>query len=274
MTTAARWGGARGYGYQPIPVSARLATPGAGLRLGDRVSAARSASIQQYGITPFDQVRTSSCVGCAVNRGAHTSLSALGVRVPFPSVRATYTGARVLDSGYPLQDHGSRPTDAAHFLRTFGLALQDPCPELDPTSKQFDPERFAQSINDEPDLELLSIASEYKVTGLWIVHESGSSLKDRFKQALDSKIAVCFATEVDSAFEANVGSIIQARTGPSLGGHYLCAVGYEISPNGKFYLRFANSWGTQWGAGGYGLADESFIERVTDVMIMDVSRVQ
>ena len=44
----------------------------------------------------------------------------------------------------------------------------------------------------------------------------------------------------------------------TLGGHAICAVGYDDK---KQLIKFKNSWSTQWGNKGYGFLPYAYIER-------------
>lgn len=266
----------RHLGHRPDPMHYKVSTPNMAIRLGNRTAARHARSLRQYGVAPFDQVDTSSCVGCSTNRGTHTTLAVKGIHIPFPSVRATYVGARARERAgrsYPLQDIGSFPTDAAMFLREFGLVSPDPCEDLDPTSPMFSPRAFKESICAEPDLELLAVASEFKVSGIWRAFDEPKDIPYRIRQAIDAGITPCAAVEVDAAFEQNTGEVMGALKGPSRGGHYICIDGYTMTASGMV-VEYVNSWGTSWGDGGYGLGDEDFMGRMSDVLIMDVERAE
>jgi C1A family cysteine protease len=81
------------------------------------------------------------------------------------------------------------------------------------------------------------------------------------KSALSAGIPVCFGTIIyDAVLKTDgVGPIDKPTSSSSyLGGHAMCIVGYEQSSSGlKFEI--LNSWGKDWGDGGFGWFTEDYI---------------
>lgn len=81
---------------------------------------------------------------------------------------------------------------------------------------------------------------------------------DDIVSALRRGNPVVLATTVNQywSFEAqdryNLKGVIPARYSNSNSAHAVSVVGYHYNPNGKSYLIFKNSWGENWGDGGYG----------------------
>ena len=98
------------------------------------------------------------------------------------------------------------------------------------------------------------------------------SLVEMFKTAIVAGYPVPLATEVDQVFEDYDGHGSMTIPGTSLGGHYICGVGYETMSSGKTVFEFANSWGKSWGDQGFFYADESWLKKTTDRYVMSLHR--
>jgi C1A family cysteine protease len=70
-----------------------------------------------------------------------------------------------------------------------------------------------------------------------------------------------YSVTISATVKANSDSLI--RMTPSRGGHAVVAVGYDDNRKigkDKGAVKIRNSWGTNWGAGGYGWLPYSYIE--------------
>jgi C1A family cysteine protease len=82
--------------------------------------------------------------------------------------------------------------------------------------------------------------------------------------ALDKKQPIVFATETTPYWGSpNRGVIV--NKGVTEGGHAIAVVGYYSNPTmntiGGGFLIFKNSWGTEWGDGGYGYLPFSYCKK-------------
>ncbi|MBN1695974.1 MAG: hypothetical protein JW881_00550 [Spirochaetales bacterium] len=68
------------------------------------------------------------------------------------------------------------------------------------------------------------------------------------KRVLSEGNAVLFGLEMFENLWFYTGGVYDTIDGPSLGGHAMCAVGYD---EGKQAFKVINSWGDYWGEGGY-----------------------
>ena len=250
----------RSYGHVPDP-EGHMVT-GSHVLLGSVSTLPAKASLRDH-VNIFDQVKTSSCVGWATAQGIWVSLQAAGlVFATFPSAHGIYTIARCIDridNRRPLRDIGSMPNRAMRGLTEWGVPMSLDWP--------FDPDH----INREPVWDELKKSSRLKLLGYYRVDGTGPSVVERIKQAITSGYAVPLATQVDASFEDYNGSGVLSAPTSTLGGHYICAVGYETMQKGNTVFTIANSWG-DWGDKGFGYCDESWLLRTTDRYVMNLHR--
>lgn len=246
---------AHGMGYKP-DTHDKSKDPNTRMLLGARsFQMPNEYSLEQYIDTVRDQLQTSCCVGFAFARGVHILMAALGTPILWPSPAAIYTVARAKERGSssePLQDEGSQPYLAVQGM----LGLKDDGWGI-PSDRAWP---FAEAtIDDEPDLEELEVASGFDLTGFNRIDTTGSQRATDVRHALSMGYPVCVGTQVDNAFE-NYTKKAKPITAPDpnnlLGGHMICVVGYNA--DGTF--RVCNSWGPTWGDAGLFTADEKWIE--------------
>jgi hypothetical protein len=232
--------------------------------LGGAMRLPASFSLEQYVQSVFDQGQTSSCVGWALAQAIFLRCLVMGVRIAFPSPECIYVVARAMErqlqnltpAQAPLADEGSEPALAWLGLAQWGAASSDAWP--------FD----AATINNEPDLELLEIASAFKVTGYYKLSSTGAQRSIDVQQAISSGYPVSIGVDVDQAFESYNGGktngvpnyVTQPDKKALLGGHELHLVGFQNFPNGKTLYRGVNQWTTGWGDSGLFWADDPWIQ--------------
>lgn len=258
--------GRYGKGYHPdthdkskdLSVRALLGAP---LRLPG------ASSLEQYVTTIYDQGNTSSCVGWALAQAVNLRCAALGTPILLPSPVAVYTGGRAVErqllgltpAQSPLQDNGSMPNLAVQAMNQIGVPSNIAWP-FDPTT-----------INNEPDLETLEVASAFKLLGYYRIDSTGSQRIVDLQQAISSGYPVAIGTMVDQAFEDYAGgSATIGAPDPAhlLGGHMTHLVGYDST--GRW--RGVNQWTTQWGDSGFYWASSDFVTSslVSDLYVITV----
>lgn len=246
------------YGHVPDPINHMVT--GAHRLLGKIGSLPKKASLRDHVIIQ-DQVDTSSCVGWATAQGIWVSARAANIVLSeFPSGHGIYTLARCIDrddNRIPLYDEGSMPNQAMRGITEWGAPVLADWPFV------------PANINDEPKWDELKKASSLKLLGYYRIDDDDTVL-DRIRQSIVSGIAVPLATQVDQAFEDYSGQGTITAPTRSLGGHYLCAVGYDTLSNGRMILEVANSWNKSWGDYGFGHCDESWILRTVDRYVMNL----
>jgi C1A family cysteine protease len=152
---------------------------------------------------------------------------------------------------YPA-DSGQYLRDGAKVCNKEGISPEKLCP--------YDVSKY----NDKPSMFAYSFAKWYKIamySRCWTVT---AMLKE-----ISEKHPVVFGIVVqDSIFSTKKTGDVTGK-GSDVGGHALCAVGYDdmhLNPDGtKGAIRFINSWGKGWGNNGYGwisysLLKEKFLE--------------
>jgi len=201
-------------------------------------------SLESYMQQIWNQLQTSSCVGWAFAQAVQLRCAVAGTPIPMPSPEAIYVAGRAEErklagltpAQSPLQDNGTQPSLAVAGMGEIGI------PSM--TAWPFDP----ATINDEPNLEELEVASAFKLTGIARVQSTDSQRLADIRQAISSGYPVAIGTQVDQAFEDYNGKGLIQAPDPNalLGGHMMHLVGYRA--DGAF--RGVNQWGTSWGDSG------------------------
>lgn len=199
-----------------------------------------------------DQGHTSSCVGQAIATSVFLRAKACDAPIPRPSASAIYSIARLLDDpGKSLHDNGSRPALALRGATIYGLVTETRWPLVE------------ANINAMPPLDVFVHGQLAKVVDYYRVPKDGAA--HAVKAALSRGYFPCFAMQIDEAFESlTTFDVYQGLTGPSLGGHYQCIVGYDDE---AFIV--AGSWGPEFGEGGFVRVAQSFINSgaVSDILV-------
>ncbi len=85
---------------------------------------------------------------------------------------------------------------------------------------------------------------------------------DEIKHAIATQGPVLAGVMVTQSFVDAPNGVIPAPAGNILGGHAICVDGYDDS---KQMFRFANSWGSDWGDGGYGWIPYNLVNWRSDI---------
>lgn len=227
----------RGYGLIPDAPDPRDALIGS-LRLGD---APPAASLAEHACTVLDQGSTSSCVGFAA---AQAIWIAQGVAGLAPRVLAhplaVYHDARrgKLGRDHVLcdpADRGCSPRLAWASLRTGIVSVSDMPIDL-------------LKVDAEVPWNARRLASDREWLQYYRIDETGEARCSRIRQTIASGRPVCLGFSVDDELQRWAGPWPWQRTGPAVGRHYVCAVGYAPE-----YLVIVNSWSSAWGMSGVGL---------------------
>jgi hypothetical protein len=257
-----------GLGYQPDP--AGHCVTAARHLLGVPAITPPSATLHAAALAGpgiMDQSITEACVAFATIGAIETRMAARHAPIPHRSPLCVYDLARAIDrvpnadgTLPPLLDLGSMPNQAMRALSEWGVCAYDARPT------------DSGAVNAEPSLEELSAAAAFELAGYYRIDAFGSARVGAVRQAIAQGYPVCFAVNVDAAFEAYDGSGV---LGPPdfrelRGGHYLYAVGYRTDVALRTVFEFANSWGTAWGRSGFGEGNEAFVSGWSDVYVMDV----
>lgn len=180
-----------------------------------------------------DQGGSSACVGFAFATAIYLRAKLAGHPIDRPSAKGIYDVARLTDARNVLIDDGCRPRAAIDGLQTFGMVSETRWP-LTPTN-----------VNDLPPLDVFQhglgamIANYYRI--------GGGDVATLVRSALAKGFLPFFAMPVDNAFvKMNGAGPYNNLTGPALGSHAMCLVGYDADT-----FLIANSWSASWGAAGF-----------------------
>jgi C1A family cysteine protease len=185
---------------------------------------------------PYDQGQIGSCTGNACAAALAYARAQQGLPVLVPSRLMLYYSARVLE-GTAGQDAGAQIRDVIK-----GAALTGACPE---DAWPYDVECFATKPND--------VAYAAAVKDRLIGYHRVPQDEEHVLACLAQGDPVVFGFSVYTAFEgddvAQHGILSLPAQGEAfVGGHAVVAVGYN-KPDQQIIVR--NSWGTDWGIGGY-----------------------
>ena len=100
-------------------------------------------------------------------------------------------------------------------------------------------------------------ASLYKAQS-WSKIQGIDNIKNRLAQGDGVVIGVKVFSDFDNISSSN--QIYDTVSGSSRGGHAICLIGYDDS---KGAFKFINSWGTDWGLGGYGWISYNLVNNIT-----------
>lgn len=180
----------------------------------------------------LDQGQLGSCVTHGIGQAVRmASAGPAGHAPPLLSRLWLYYNGRALED-VVHEDAGLQPSDAFQVLSELGFCEEKYWP--------YDPDRFQEK---PPFMAYHAAADQKWLKGYYAVHPGNQALD--VKRALAQGYAVPCGIQVDEAFEEHQTSSLGVYLpgGKKLGGHYVCAVGYD----GRG-LWIVNSWGnTEWG---------------------------
>jgi len=184
----------------------------------------------------LDQVRN-DCVGNSVARAIQAAMTVAGQALaPLPSRDWIYYLSGVPD--------GSPAVDDGRFIRNAfaALASQGWPDEADWSYGTWPAHPGAEAHRAAFDRRSAVGLLFHKIT------ETGEARREPFERAIAHGFPVVGGVQVTDAFEAQSGhSALPVVNAPTLGGHAIAFVSY--TPDG---IGFANSWGTSFGAEGFG----------------------
>ncbi|MFC0548439.1 C1 family peptidase [Kutzneria chonburiensis] len=193
-----------------------------------------SASLAQYAVTPGDQGQVGSCVSWAIDYSAMSILENEQGITGHPQA-PMYTYAQLARGN----DQGSTPSDTFDILTSQGVDTMD-----DYWQGNFD-------YTTQPDSNERANAANWKLSGYTPI-STGSGIKAGVQQAIASGLPVAISIPVYQSFErisrsqATDYSYYPTSGDQYMGGHEITIIGYNSSG-----VRVQNSWGTNWGDGGF-----------------------
>jgi C1A family cysteine protease len=195
---------------------------------------------------------TGSCVGWATADGVLRYLMVAAGRIARSerlSVRHIWMASKETDEfrSHPesfIEESGTSPKAAADIARKYGVALEAELPfEIRHTMFLGPLDAFYASCATR------KIASYFNAQRDF----------DAWRKALAAGRPILTGLMVDGNFEklGKRGTLDTVRGTGEEGGHAVCVVGYRS--DGRFIIR--NSWGTDWGDGGYAYASPAYIRK-------------
>jgi C1A family cysteine protease len=196
-----------------------------------------------------DQAKLGACSGFAlsalVESMCNEYLHDKSIRQKFPltivSPRFVYYWERWLEGGninieYMKEDAGAQIRTGLKVLTSIGVSPE----ALD----QYDPVMFAQSPSPQAD----AAASAFKIRAYYRVNNL-RELQRTIAWGHPVVIGISIFESFDSREVARTGIVpMPKRNEACLGGHAVLACGYDMA---KEQVLVKNSWGAEWGIGGY-----------------------
>jgi len=239
MASDAGVGRVGGYGWKPsLPDPRDIQADPTGIPVLDEVDP-RS----EYMTTVYNQLQLGSCTANAVAAAIDADRIVDGMDPIYPARLGIYWLERFLEHQPPDADTGAMGRDGFKAARTFGVIPESDLPYTDDKSSAAftsDPRENARWGADH-----------------WVLGDKYKSVPrsmTAFRSVLSNRQTIAFGFRVPNSFE----SAEMARTGIMAApdatdltndGHEVLAVGYlRDEPH---YCLVRNSWGTDWGIGGY-----------------------
>jgi hypothetical protein len=195
----------------------------------------------------YDQGTTSSCTANAFAWDYWFTELKQGLPViNVPSRAFIYYNSRVASGQNPVIDDGSTNFAAILSMVNTGVAPEGTWPF------------GATTINATPPASAYAAAQAHKVLAYYQLDTSNlaqleGSLAAGYPFVVGVRITSTFSTTATEL----TGQIPMPQYGaPDVGGHAIVIVGYD---NSKQEFIFANSWGRDWGVGGYGYIPFSYV---------------
>ena len=240
-----------------------LAHMGGGSAAEGLLEAAGSALPTKVDLRPgsspiSNQGGTNACVGYALADGIGEYLARRQGRPMDLSPGFIWNQTRHVEKSL-TENMGTAPADAFKIADNLGFATEGAFPSLSDAHQDGTPD-FARLLTTRPSNAVIAGAKKHRLFTGWKPVTTVHALK----KALADDMPVMLAVAV---FESTMkigasGKWPMPRAGEeSLGGHAVTAVGYD---NARKHFIIRNSWGTGWGAKGYGYLPYDFVK--TDAM--------
>jgi hypothetical protein len=225
------------------------------------ITGAREGPLPRWGsLKPFtppaiNQGQEGSCTACSFCGAYRTLCRYLGNKdeyfVPSPSYYYFHERLAEDPAGDPsdLTDSGADEVDGLEWAKTHGVCSEQSWPYI------------PDNMNTPPPVECESEATAHRIAGYTVI-PIDDQLITNIEATICSGKPVLIAIDVYSSFEgegpAKTGMIPipkpqnwgdpQDPDDAYMGGHEMCLVGYDTD---KKLFTVLNSWGTEWGAGGF-----------------------
>ena len=207
--------------------------------------------------TPGDQGQQSSCTAWATGYAMRSYYEGKRRNWNFSSPGQIISPAYIYNRLHGFRgtcDTGTPISDALDLLKTAGAPTLSEYPYLEnDCSRPANPEQVRSG-------------SEFRISG-WSAVDSKKP--DDAKGQLARGNPVVFGMDVSDQFENLTGpAIYDDTTSPRTGGHAMVLVGYSER---RQAFKLINSWGTQWGDGGFGWVSYRAVKQLSQLMfVMEV----
>jgi len=203
---------------------------------------------------PGDQGAQGSCVGWAVAYGLKGYLEKKERGWAGAKSNQLFSPSYIYNQINGGEDEGSSIAEALDLLMREGVATLAAFP-YDPSDFQTQPSPRVKDGSRE-----FAIASFRRLTTKDLAAQVRNHLADGFPVIIGMKVGEPFMIHRGDGVFSAPGS------DPMEGGHAMCTVGYD-DERGAF--RLINSWGTQWGNGGYGwVSYDTFTRKVQQAFVV------
>lgn len=267
----------RGFGHVPDPAKLVDESPDHDFAALSLAAAPRSASLRPFVVSILDQGRLGSCVanaGFQAIRISHVRQAANGSPVIAAAImtqKPPELGSRLWGYYFARAIHHMTAFDSGTHLRSFFQAINAigfPPESAWPYSDDKGGDR--PTFTRQPKTNAFRLAADQRAPTVYrrIFSEGGARLED-VKLAIANGFAVCFGVDVTEDFADDLidpTKPLGPPNGPIAGGHAMAAVGYDGD-----VFEIVNSWGDEWGDGGFFLASGEFLEAARDLWTVEHS---
>lgn len=194
-----------------------------------------------------DQSVIGSCVGNAATSAYEFVAIADGIKVEEMSRLFAYYACRVwIENVPPEADSGCEIRDMMKALARFGVCSEQAWPYL------------TGRFNVEPSAQAQDEARHHRITSYWRL-PSLRAIRLCLYQGFPCVGGFAVPESVETSAVTDSGVIPYPEKGEQIvGGHAVMFVGYDDE---NALLKFANSWGLDWGQQGYGWLPYRYVSR-------------
>jgi hypothetical protein len=198
-----------------------------------------------------DQGQLGSCVGNACNQAIRAEMVRTGAVNPeMPSRLWSYELA-LIRQGDEGKDVGTNLGTCMDVLAEFGYPPESAMP--------YDVASFGK----RPTVESWHRSVDQRTSGGLCYHpiaEQGDARVRSVRQALSEGHLVAFGTQVSEEFcSSQPPALVELPTSRIAGGHAMCWTGFEALEGQRQRYRTINSWGAEFGDGGFFWMSEEYV---------------